>query len=29
MPQHADAVTYETAPQLASLRSDAFTRSRH
>lgn len=29
MPQHADAVAYETAPQLASLRSDAFTRSRH
>ncbi|MBV9163810.1 MAG: enoyl-CoA hydratase [Pseudonocardiales bacterium] len=29
MPQHADAVRYETAPQLASLRSDAFTRSRH
>lgn len=27
MPQHADAVAYETAPQLASLRSDAFTRS--
>ncbi|MBV9140380.1 MAG: enoyl-CoA hydratase [Pseudonocardiales bacterium] len=26
MPQHADAVAYETAPQLASLRSEAFTR---
>jgi enoyl-CoA hydratase len=29
MPQHADAVAYETAPQLASLRSAAFTQSRH
>jgi enoyl-CoA hydratase len=28
MPQHADAVAYETGPQLASLRSTAFTRSR-
>ena len=27
MPQHADAVAYETAPQLASLSSDAFLRS--
>ncbi len=27
MPQHADAVAYETGPQLASLRSDAFARS--
>jgi enoyl-CoA hydratase len=26
MPAHADAVRYETAPQLASLRSGAFTR---
>jgi enoyl-CoA hydratase len=26
MPLHADAVAYETGPQLASLRSDAFTR---
>jgi enoyl-CoA hydratase len=29
MPEHADAVRYETGPQLASLRSDAFPRSRH
>ncbi|MGH3868240.1 MAG: enoyl-CoA hydratase [Pseudonocardiaceae bacterium] len=29
MSEHATAVAYETAPQLASLRSDAFTRSRH
>lgn len=28
MPEHVDAVRYETAPQLASLRSDAFIRSR-
>ncbi len=27
MPEHADAVSYETAPQLASLRSEAFSRS--
>jgi enoyl-CoA hydratase len=27
MPAHADAVAYETPPQLASLRSEAFTRS--
>ncbi|HEV7450116.1 MAG TPA: enoyl-CoA hydratase [Pseudonocardiaceae bacterium] len=27
MPTHADAVSYETAPQLASLRSEAFARS--
>jgi enoyl-CoA hydratase len=26
MPEHADAVAYETGPQLASLRSDAFAR---
>jgi enoyl-CoA hydratase len=26
MPRHADAVAYETGPQLASLRSDAFAR---
>ncbi len=27
MPQHSDAVRYETGPQLASLRSEAFARS--
>jgi len=27
MPEHTDAVSYETAPQLASLRSEAFARS--
>ncbi len=27
MPLHADAVSYETGPQLASLRSEAFTQS--
>lgn len=29
MLEHADAVRYEAGPQLASLRSDAFTRSRN
>ncbi|MGH3798878.1 MAG: enoyl-CoA hydratase [Pseudonocardiaceae bacterium] len=29
MPKHADAVTYETAPQLTSLGSETFTRPRH
>ncbi|MGH4004626.1 MAG: enoyl-CoA hydratase [Pseudonocardiaceae bacterium] len=28
MPEHADAVSYETPPQLASLRSETFARSR-